>query len=139
MMNLTKGQTLFKELLETPNLSFMKLTIPNQVYIDQFKGSPSDFLKKLKNGLYSLAGKTNREFFRNLSGCYLCNVSISHTDIFLIMDDISHLSPLQVNIRIKKLIGTSSTLHDITKSSFELEVLNTPNLLMSIQCFGDWY
>ena len=138
-MNLIQAQRTIQGILGKNEIQILKITISSKKFLGSFHGSGSNFLRKLKNGLYSLGGKTNREFFRNFSGFYLIYYSKDVTELFLVYDDSSSFSQIQLFARIKKLTGIDSTIEVETTDEFHLKLNGNFNLLFSFQSFGKLY
>jgi hypothetical protein len=138
-MNLIQAQRTIQGILGKNEIQILKITISSKKFLELFHGSGSNFLRKLKNGLYSLGGKTNREFFRNFSGFYLIYYSKDVTELFLVYDDSSSFSQIQLYARIKKLTGIDSNIEVVIHEEFLILLNTNPNMTQKMQCFGEFY
>lgn len=139
-MPLSKGQRIIAAIRSNPNIKATSIKTTRENFEKKVEGSPSLFFKKLKNGLNSINGMTNREYFRNLSGCYFSLEHTNNLEIILLYDSaISNLKELQINIRIKKLLGLDIEIKHGTYAEFEHRITEMLSIVSRTQTFGDFY
>ena len=96
--------------------------------------------KRLKNNLSSINGISNREYFRNLSGCYFSLEDTNNLEIILLYDSaISNLKELQIYVRIKKILGLDIEIKHGTYAEFENRITEMLGIVSRTQTFGDFY
>jgi hypothetical protein len=139
-MSLSKGKRIIAAIRSNPNMRAISIKTTRDNFEKRMHGSPSLFFKKLKNGLNSINGMTNREYFRNLSGCYFSLEDTNNLEIILLYDSaISNLKELQINIRIKKLLGLDIEIKHGTYAEFEHRITEMLGIVSKTQTFGDFY
>ena len=135
-----KGKSIIESIRSNPNIKALSIRTTKDNFETKFEGSPSLFFKKLKNGLNSINGSTNRDYFRNLSGCYFSLEDVNTHQIIILYDSaISKLSELQVNVRVKKLLGLDVEITLGTYSEFEHRISEMLGIVSRTQTFGDFY
>jgi hypothetical protein len=139
-MSLSKGKRIIAAISSNPNIKAISIKTTRENFEKKMEGSPSLFFKKLKNGLNSINGMTNREYFRNLSGCYFSLEDTNNLEIIILYDSgISKLTELQVHVRIKKLLGLDIEIKHGTYAEFENRISEMLGIVSRTQTFGDFY
>ena len=139
-MSLQQEQRMLKALNENRNYHAIQIITTNQNFEDRYGGSVSAFFRSLKNGLYSVNGITNRDYFKGISGVYFSLEDLDNYEIIIVYDTtIKRLHKVQVITRLMKLLG-----YDIEVNFGPLdEYLSRINEMMGIrrrsQYFGDNY
>jgi len=139
-MPLIKEQRLLEKLNSNQNLKAIKVITTSENFEKRFEGSISFFFRNLKNGLTSLNGQSNREFFKNLSGCYFSLEEGENFEIIILYDStIKALNRIQVMTRIKKLLGLNSIIEFGDYSDYSDRIKEMIGIVRKTQTFGDFY
>lgn len=139
-MTLTKDQILFNYVSTHKTLMGIGAISSSSLYENKFRKSPGAFFKALKNGLNSLGGIPNRSFFKGLSGCYFSYHDNQHLEMIIFYDtSITSLNPLQVEVRIKKLLGFTTIIEFGDFNHFSDRVSKILSINRNSQSFGDFY
>lgn len=139
-MPLVKEQKLIESIENNPNLKAIRILTTYDNFEKRYEGSISQLFRGLKNGMNSFQGKSNREYFKNLSGCYF---SLGEPDLFeiIILYDgtINNLNRIQVATRIKKLLGLSTVIELGVYSDYADRIKEMIGIVRKTQKFGNWY
>lgn len=139
-MPLLKEQKLIDTIKSNPKIKAIRIVTSANNFEKRFEGSISLFFRNLKNGLNSLNGISNREYFKNLSGCYF---SLEETEIYEIIilydSSISELNQRQVIIRIKKLLGLDVKIEFGGYADYSDRIKEMIGIVRKTQTFGDFY
>ena len=139
-MPLIKEQKLIDTIRDNPNMKAIRiLTTPNN-FEKRFDGSISLFFRTMKNGLNALNGKSNRDFFKNLSGCYFSLEETEKYEIIILYDsELNPINKLQASIRIKRLLGINIEIEFGEYSDYESRIREMIGIVRKAQAFGDFY
>jgi hypothetical protein len=139
-MPLVKEQRLIDTISSNPHIKAVRIITTSKNFNKRFEGSISLFFRTLKNGLNSLNGVSNRDFFKNLSGCYF---SLEESDSFQIIilydSSITKLNHNQVIVRIKKLLGIDIVIEFGDYKDYADEIKKMVGIVRKTQTFGDFY
>lgn len=139
-MPLIKEQKLIDSLKSNPNIKAVKVITSSINFEKRFEGSISFFFRNLKNGMNSFNGISNREYFKNLSGCYF---SLDETEVFEIIilydSTLSQLNQNQTIIRIKKLLGIDTLIEFGEYSDYAVRIKEMIGIVRKSQTFGHFY
>lgn len=139
-MRLIKEQKLLDTLKSNPHIKAIRVLTTSKNFNKRFEGSISLFFRTLKNGLNSLNGVPNREFFKHLSGCYFSLEETENFEIIILYDSsITQLNHNQVIIRIKRLLGIDITIEFGDFADYEDEIKKMVGIVRKTQTFGDFY
>jgi hypothetical protein len=137
---LIKEQKIIDKIKSNPNIKAIRVITTSINFDKRFEGSIAFFFRNLKNGLNSLAGVSNREYFKNLSGCYF---SLDESEIFEIIilydSSITQLNQNQTIIRIKKLLGIDVLIEFGEYLDFEDRIKEMIGIVRKTQTFGNFY
>jgi hypothetical protein len=105
-----------------------------------FNGSPSKFFRLLKNGLYSIGGVTNREFFSGLSGIYFSYMDSEKFEMLILYDrEKGDIDRDGMEMRIKKLAGIDAELTFGDGEQFVSRIAEMTSVSTRTQTFGSEY
>lgn len=122
------------------NLLLVQVITTTENFEKRYEGSISYFFRCLKNGLYSLGGVSNREYFKGISGVYFSLEEGEEFEIIIIIDtSIKVLNELQIKSRIKKLLGYDAKINFGTYAEFEYRIKEMIGIKRKSQVFGDYY
>jgi hypothetical protein len=139
-MGLIKDQRIIESLTANPNIKAFRILTTNKIFEKRFKGNISYFFKTLKNGLNSFQSISNRQFFKNLSGCYFSLQSNENIEIIILYDEsITKLNRLQVNTRIKKLLGIEIEIEFGDFETYRFRINEMIGINRKTQAFGNFY
>jgi len=139
-MPLIKEERIIDTLKANPNIKAIRVLTTSKNFDKRFDGSISFFFKKLKNGKNSFQSLSNREFFKNLSGCYFSLEEIEKFEIIILYDSsISNLNHLQVTTRIKKLLGIEIEIEFGDFGQYESRIREMLGVVRKTQAFGNFY
>lgn len=139
-MPLIKEQKLIDSIKSNPNIKAIRVLTSSENFQRRFKGSISYFFRNLKNGLNSIGGVSNRDFFRNLSGCYFSLEEVNSFEIIILYDSsVKELNHSQVIIRIKKLLGLDTSIKFGDYSEYANRIKEMIGIVRKTQTFGDFY
>ena len=139
-MPLLKEQRIIENLKSNPNIKAIRIRTTTQNFVTKFKGSTSLFFRTLKNGLNSYSSVSNREYFRNLSGCYFTLESSEQLEMIILYDaSVSNLNPLQVKTRIKRMLGLEIEIELGNFETYALRIQQMVSTARKTQTFGDLY
>ena len=138
-MNLFDGHRKIELILSEKDIRILKITFPTKIFLENFSGSGSNLLRKLKNGLYSIGKVSNRTYFKDFSGVYLVDTNQVTTNYFLIFNNPHLYSCIQMNSRVKKLTGINTQIDELEKNFFNEIVQQNLSILYTLQCFGKFY
>jgi hypothetical protein len=101
---------------------------------------PTFFFRDLKNGLSSIGGKTNRSFFKGISGMYVSLHKNNKIDLYLLYETNEKvLHELQLKMRIKKMLGSTTEIEIGDLNRFKDEIEDILGFNRVVQSFGDFY
>ena len=139
-MGLVKEQQLLKKLESNKNIKAIKVVTTNTNFEKRFEGSIALFFRTLKNSMHSYGGITNREFFRNLSGAYFSLEETERLEIIILYDETKTvLPPLQVKVRLQKLLGLGIEVEFGNYNQYESRIKEMLGIERRSQTFGDFY
>ncbi len=136
---LTDQRTLIK-LKDNEHLEAIQIKTTTENFNERFDGSISQFFKTLKNGLNSMNGVSNREYFKGISGAYFSLSDGEEFEIIIIYDtSIKKLNQLQVTTRLKKLLGLNIQITFGTFDDFAPRIFHMLGITRRSQTFGEYY
>jgi hypothetical protein len=136
----TKHQSLIESFQNHENLKGIRIIAKTKNFGKRVDSSMSYFFKQLKNSQQSIQGKTNRKFFKDLSGCYFSLEEIEKCEIIILYDSsLSNLNQLQVTIRIKKILGIDTEVEFGDFDHYENRIKEMLGIERKIQTFGNFY
>jgi hypothetical protein len=136
---LTDQRTLIK-LKDNEHLDAIHITTTTENFNKRFDGSISQFFKSLKNGLNSINGLSNREYFKGISGAYFSLADSEEFEIIIIYDTtVKKLNPLQVSTRLKKLLGLNIEVTYGTYEDYAARIFYMLGITRKSQTFGEYY
>ena len=139
-MPLIKEERIIDSLKANPNIKAIRILTTSDNFYKRFNGNISLFFKTLKNGLNSFQSVSNRQFFKNLSGCYFSIESKEIFEIIILYDEsITKLNWLQVVTRIKKLLGIGIEIEFGDFKTYESRIKEMIGIVRKTQTFGDFY
>lgn len=139
-MPLLKEQRLIDIIQSNPNIKAIRIVTTSNNFEKRFEGSIALFFRNLKNGLNSLNGISNREYFKNLSGCYFSLDESNLFEIIILYDSsISQINQMQVVIRIKKLLGLDVMVEFGNYLDYADRIKEMIGIVRKTQTFGDFY
>ena len=139
-MPLLKEQRLIDIIQSNPDIKSIKIVTTSNNFEKRFEGSIALFFRNLKNGLNSLNGVSNREYFKNLSGCYFSLDESNLFEIIILYDSsISQINQMQVVIRIKKLLGIDVLVEFGNYLDYADRIKEMIGIVRKTQTFGDFY
>ncbi len=139
-MPLLKEQRLIDIIQSNPNIKAIRIVTTSNNFDKRFEGSIALFFRNLKNGLNSLNGVSNREYFKNLSGCYFSLDESNLFEIIILYDSsISKINQMQVVIRIKKLLGLDVLVEFGNYLDYADRIKEMIGIVRKTQTFGDFY
>ena len=139
-MPLIKEQRIIDSLKSNPNMKAIRILTTTKNFENRFEGSISLFFRTLKNGLNSFQSISNRDFFKNLSGCYFSLEDTNNFEIIILYDSsLSKLNKLQVITRIKKLLGIEIEIEFGDFDQYESRIKEMIGIVRKSQTFGDFY
>ena len=139
-MPLIKEERIIDSLKANPNIKAIRILTTSDNFYKRFNGNISLFFKTLKNGLNSFQSVSNRQFFKNLSGCYFSLESKGNFEIIILYDEsITKLNWLQVVTRIKKLLGIGIEIEFGDFNTYEPKIMEMIGIVSKTQKFGRWY
>lgn len=139
-MHRIKENLLFEKIKENKELKAVRIKTQTAIFHKKFNGSMSYFFRCLKNGLYTINGVTNREFFRGISGIYFSLEKEALLEIIIAFDENTKaLNEIQVKARIKKLLGMESTIQIGLLEDFLEQIQEMFSIQRHTQSFGDYY
>jgi hypothetical protein len=111
------------------------LKIPNSRIQKLFGGNPAHFFRRLKNGLHSLGGVSNRTFFKGFTGIYFYISNLDTMEMIILYEG---TYPYQeTKHRIKKLLGIDVELEFGKAETFKSKIEEIVQLKTQSQFFGD--
>jgi len=135
-----KEQRLISSLKDNPNLMGIKVLTTTKNFEERFNGSIALFFRTLKNGLNSFHGVSNREYFKNISGCYFSLGESETFEIIILYDkSIKTLNQIEVATRVKKLLGLNTKVEFGDYSDFADRIQEMIGIVRKSQTFGDFY
>jgi hypothetical protein len=139
-MSLTNEQNLISSLKRNPNITGIKILASAETLQKRFNGSISKLFRALKNGKNSISAISNREYFKNFTGCYFFLKTSNNFELILLYDtEKSKLTPNQVKTRIKKIIGITTSIEFGNFNEYEKRITEILQVKQRIQTFGDYY
>ncbi len=139
-MPLIKEQKLIDTIRSNPNMKAIRVITTSENFEKRFDGSISFFFRTLKNGLHSLNGVSNRDYFKNLSGCYFSLEETETFEIIILYDaNLNPINKLQAAIRIKKLLGLNIDIEFGDFLDYENRIREMIGIVRKTQTFGDFY
>jgi len=139
-MPLLKEQKLIDIIKSNPDIKSIRIVTTSNNFEKRFEGSIALFFRNLKNGLNSLNGVSNREYFKNLSGCYFSLDESNLFEIIILYDSsVSQLNQRQVVIRIKKLLGLDVLVEFGNYLDYADRIKEMIGIVRKTQTFGDFY
>jgi hypothetical protein len=139
-MSLSKGKRIIAAIRSNPNIKAISIKTTRENFEKKVERNPSIFFKKLKNNLTSINGISNRHYFRNLSGCYFSLEETNNFEMIILYDSaISNLKELQINVRIKKILGVDIEIKHGIYADFEHRITEMLGIVSRTQTFGDFY
>lgn len=137
---LIKEEKLIDTIKSNPNIKAIRIITTSTNFEKRFEGSIAFFFRNLKNGLNSLNGVSNREYFKNLSGCYFSLDESEKFEIIILYDSsITQLNQNQTIIRIKKLLGIDIIIEFGDYPDYEDRIKEMIGIVRKTQTFGDFY
>jgi hypothetical protein len=138
-MSLLKQQSILNNIKINNDLKVISIKTSSDNFNKRFKSSVSLFWKSFKNGLYSIR-RTNREFFKGISGVYF-SLQIKQEFQILILYDNSKtiLNEIEIKARIKKLIGQDTEVKLGVFQEYEETINEILGIRQKVQPFGDYY
>ena len=139
-MSLIQAQNILEDLKERNNLQVIQIKTSSLNFNIRFNSSASSFFRSLKNGLYSFQGKSNRIYFKGLSGVYFSEFNGVNLEIIIVYDSaISILNRIQVITRLRKLLGFDIDIEFGSLEQFEFRIRQMVGVERKVQKFGNWY
>jgi hypothetical protein len=139
-MLLNKDQRTLLKLKENQNLEAIQIKTDVANFNKRYDGSISQFFKKLKNGLNSVNGISNRQYFHGINGAYFSLADTEGFEIIIIYDSSTKkLNRLQLATRLKKLLGMNIELTYGTYDDFANRIYYMIGITRKTQLFGDYY
>ena len=139
-MPLIQDQRTLIKLKDNNNLDAIHIKTSTENFNKRFDGSISHFFKTLKNGLNSINGVSNRDYFKGISGAYFSLSDSEEFEIIIIYDtSIKKLNPLQVSTRLKKLLGLNIEVCYGTYDDYATRIFYMLGITRKSQTFGEYY
>jgi hypothetical protein len=139
-MPLKEPKKFIDQIKTNPDIKVIRVLTTSENFENRFDGSVSYFFRQLKNGLNSVSGVPNREFFKNLSGCYFSLEEGESFELIIIYDaSMTPLNKLQAGIRLKKLLGLTAQVEFGEVSEFEDRIREMGGIVVKKQLFGEYY
>ena len=139
-MSLIQVQNILEDLKERNNLQAINIKTTSINFNKRFNSSVSNFFRSFKNGLYSFQGKSNRIYFKGLSGMYFSECNGTNLEIIILYDSsINDLNKIQVITRLRKLLGFDIELDFGAFDNFEGRISQMVSVRRNVQKFGNWY
>ena len=139
-MPLIQDQRTLIKLKDNNNLDAIHIKTSTENFNKRFDGSISHFFKTLKNGLNSINGVSNRDYFKGISGAYFSLSDSEEFEIIIIYDtSIKKLNPLQVSTRLKKLLGLNIEVSYGTYDDYATRIFYMLGITRKSQTFGEYY
>jgi hypothetical protein len=83
---------------------------------------------------------SNRDYFKNLSGCYFSLEETETFEIIILYDaNLNPINKLQAAIRIKKLLGLNIDIEFGDFLDYENRIREMIGIVRKTQTFGDFY
>jgi hypothetical protein len=84
---------------------------------------------------------SNREYFKNLLGCYFSFAGTETIEIIVLYDSSrsNHLNHIQIKTRIKKLLGLNTDIELGDYNQFSERILEMISIERKTQTFGEFY
>ena len=134
-----KDEQLLEMMSMTNNINAIRISMDAEKF-NKIGISDSTLFRRLKNGLHSFNGVSNRNYFKNLSGVYFSIFSKSSYEMVILFDaDKSNLNRLQVITRVKRLLGIECNVEVGVYSDFEDRLKEIVSVARNSQPFGDYY
>lgn len=138
-MGLLKEQRVLADLKNNKDIRIISIKTTNDNFNKRFD-CISVFFKSLKNGLYAINKRTNREVMKGLTGVYFSLEMGEDFQILIVYDSsIKSLNNLDTAARLKKLLGLKIKIEFGTYDEFEPVIKNMFGIRRKIQPFGDYY
>jgi hypothetical protein len=138
-MGLLKEQRLLTDLENNKNLKVISIQTTNENFNQRFD-CISNFWRALKNGLYSINTRTNREVMRGLTGVYFSLEMVDEMQIIIIYDSsIKSLNHLDTSVRLMKLLGFDIRITYGTFEEYKPVIKQMFGIRRKIQPFGEYY
>jgi hypothetical protein len=138
-MGLLKEQRLLTDLENNKNLKVISIQTTNENFNHRFD-CISNFWRALKNGLYSINNRTNREVMRGLTGVYFSLEMVDEMQIIIIYDSsIKSLNQLDTSVRLMKLLGFDIKITYGTFEEYKPVIKQMFGIRRKIQPFGEYY
>jgi hypothetical protein len=139
-MPLIQDQRTLIKLKDNNNLEAIQIKTTTENFNIRFNGSISKFFKALKNGLASINGISNREYFKNISGSYFSLSDSEEFEIIIIYDtSVKKLNQLQVSTRLRKLLGIGIEINFGNYDDFAPRIVHMLGITRKSQTFGEYY
>jgi hypothetical protein len=139
-MSLNKDQRTLLKLKDNQNLEAIQIKTDVANFNKRYDGSISQFFKKLKNGLNSVNGISNRQYFQGINGAYFSLADTEGFEIIIIYDSSTKkLNRLQLSTRLRKLLGMNIELTYGTYDDFANRIYYMIGITRKTQLFGDYY
>jgi hypothetical protein len=139
-MPLIQDQRTLIKLKDNEHLEAIQIKTTTENFNERFDGSISQFFKTLKNGLNSLNGVSNREYFKGISGAYFSFSDGTEFEIIIIYDTSrKKLNQLQVITRLKKLLGLNIQIEFGAYDDFAPRIIHMLGITSKSQAFGEYY
>jgi hypothetical protein len=121
-------------------LGGIRIRVPQRRINNYFSGSPSKLFRMLKNGLYSIGGVTNREFFSGWSGVYFSRSDSNDFEMVILYDKEQGIPDTEEAIqRIKKLTGIDTEIELGDLEGFRERIDEITRIRTQVQLFGSAY
>ena len=138
-MGLIKEQRVLADLKNNKNIRIISINTTTVNFNKRFD-CISAFFKSLKNGLYSINKRTNREVMKGLTGVYFSLELGEEFQILIVYDSsVKSLNNLDTTVRLKKLLGLKIQIEFGAYDEFEPVIKNMFGIRRKIQPFGDYY
>jgi hypothetical protein len=138
-MSLIQAQSLIESLQSRKNLHAIHIKTSFANFNKRFS-DVSKFFRTMKNSLHAVGRKTNRIFFKGLSGVYFSETDGIDFEIIIIYDDsINELNRIQVITRLRKLLGFDIQIDFGSFDQFDVRIRQMVGVERKVQKFGNWY
>jgi len=139
-MGLRKEQSVLDDIKNNKDTRIISIKTTSENFNNRFDGSISLFWKSLKNGLYSINKRTNREVMKGLTGVYFSLEMGNEFQIIIVYDSsYKKLNNLDTSVRLKKLLGLDIEIEFGTFPEFEKTIYTMFGIKRVIQPFGESY
>jgi len=138
-MSLNKEQRFLDNIKMNSNIKVISINTSTENFKKRFI-SISSFWKSLKNGMFSISNRTNREIFKGISGVYF-SLQLKEEFQILIVYETSktNLNEIEIKARLKKLLGMNTEIKLGVFEEYEETINDILGIRQKVQPFGDFY